>query len=131
MIHKCLSGKFVPPIDGLYFDNISPIDGKVFIKAARSNAKDIDAAADAARHAFDNVWSKTSPTERSRMLLKIADIVEANLEYLAVIETIDNGIILNSSWNYFTKFCRKTYSRDSCCRLTPSHRSLPIFCWRD
>lgn len=104
MIHKCLSGKFVPPIDGLYFDNISPIDGKVFIKAARSNAKDIDAAADAARHAFDNVWSKTSPTERSRMLLKIADIVEANLEYLAVIETIDNGIILNSSWNYFTKF---------------------------
>jgi aldehyde dehydrogenase len=69
---------------------LSP-DGKPFIKAARSNKKDIDNATSAARNAFKNVWSKTSVTERSNMLLKIAGIVEANLEKLALAESIDNG----------------------------------------
>jgi aldehyde dehydrogenase len=85
-----IGGKFVAPVNGEYFDNISPIDGKVFTKAARSGKEDIELALDAAHEAF-KTWSKTSVTERSNILLKIADAMEANLEYLATVETIDNG----------------------------------------
>ncbi|HEY0609263.1 MAG TPA: aldehyde dehydrogenase family protein [Chitinophaga sp.] len=85
-----IGGQWVAPESGEYFDNISPIDGMVFTQAARGNAKDIDKAIEAAHKAFPT-WSRTSVTERSNLLLKIAQIVEDNLEYLAVIETIDNG----------------------------------------
>ncbi|MFO7719863.1 MAG: aldehyde dehydrogenase family protein [Gillisia sp.] len=85
-----IGGKFVEPVKGEYFDNVSPIDGKVFTKAARSTQEDIDLALDAAHQAFPT-WSKTSATERSNMLLRIAQVMEDNLEYLATLETIDNG----------------------------------------
>lgn len=85
-----IGGKWVAPVDGQYFDNISPIDGKAFTQVARSNHKDIELALDAAHAAFP-AWSRTSATQRSNLLLKIADIVEQNLEYLAAVETIDNG----------------------------------------
>lgn len=85
-----IGGKWVAPVDGQYFDNISPIDGKAFTQVARSNHKDVELALDAAHAAFP-AWSRTSATQRSNMLLKIADIVEQNLEYLATVETIDNG----------------------------------------
>lgn len=85
-----INGTFQEPLSGEYFDNISPIDGKVLTRAARSNAADIERALDAAHAAFP-IWSKTSVTERSNILLKIADVMEANLELLAVVETLDNG----------------------------------------
>ncbi|MFM1915319.1 MAG: hypothetical protein RLZZ531_988 [Bacteroidota bacterium] len=85
-----IGGKFVPPVKGNYFENISPIDGKLIANAARSTAEDIELALDAAHEAFKS-WSKTSATTRSNILLKIADVMEANLEYLATVETIDNG----------------------------------------
>ena len=86
-----IDGEFVEPTKGEYFDNPSPVDGEVFIKAARGTAADIDKAVDAAHKAFDTKWSQTSVTERSNMLLKIADIIEANADRLAKIETVDNG----------------------------------------
>lgn len=85
-----IGGKFVPPVNGTYFDNVSPLDGKVFTKAARSGAEDIELALDAAHAAFP-AWSKSSAAYRSGLLLKIAQVMEDNLEYLAVVETIDNG----------------------------------------
>jgi aldehyde dehydrogenase len=85
-----IGGKWVAPVDGEYFDNISPIDGKPFTQVARSNHKDVELALDAAHRAFPS-WSRTSATERSNMLLKIADVVEKNLDYLAAVETMDNG----------------------------------------
>ncbi|MDW8205089.1 MAG: aldehyde dehydrogenase family protein [Cytophagales bacterium] len=85
-----IGGKFVPPASGEYFDNISPIDGKVFTKAARGNKEDIERALDAAHAAFPS-FSRTSATFRSNLLLKIAQIMEDNLEYLARVETVDNG----------------------------------------
>jgi aldehyde dehydrogenase len=85
-----IGGKFVPPVGGVYFDNVSPVDGKVFTQAARSDQRDIDLALDAAHKAFPS-WSKSSVTQRSNLLLKIADTIEQNLEYLARVETIDNG----------------------------------------
>lgn len=85
-----IGGKFIAPVKGVYFDNASPIDGKVFTQAARSSSEDIELALDAAHAAFPT-WSKSSPAYRSGLLLKIAQIMEDNLEYLATVETIDNG----------------------------------------
>ncbi len=85
-----IGGKFVAPVGGEYFENISPIDGKVYTKAARSGKADIDLALDAAQEAFKN-WGKTSAAYRSGVLNKIADKIEANLEYMAVVEAIENG----------------------------------------
>lgn len=85
-----IGGKFVAPVKGEYFDNTSPIDGKVFTKAARGTKEDIELALDAAHEAF-KTWSKTSAAYRSNLMLKIAQVMEDNLEYLAVVEAIDNG----------------------------------------
>ena len=85
-----IGGQWVAPSSGEYFENISPIDGKVFAHAARGNKEDIEKALDAAHAAFPS-WSKTAAAERSRILLKIADIIEDNLELLARVETLDNG----------------------------------------
>ncbi len=91
-----IGGKFVAPSTGEYFDNISPIDGKVFSRAARGNKEDIEKALDAAHAAFPS-WSKTSAAHRSKLLNKIADIIEENLETLARVETIDNGKALRET----------------------------------
>jgi aldehyde dehydrogenase len=85
-----IGGKWVPPVKGQYFQNSSPVTGQVFTEVARSTAEDIELALDAA-HAAKGAWGKTSATERSNILLKIADRIEANLEELAVAETWDNG----------------------------------------
>ena len=85
-----IGGKFVAPVEGAYFDNVSPIDGKVFTQAARSTKADVNLALDAAHEAF-KTWGKSSAAYRSSVLNKIADRIEANLEYLAVVEAIDNG----------------------------------------
>jgi aldehyde dehydrogenase len=85
-----IGGKFVAPVSGQYFDNISPVTGKAFTQAARSGKEDIELALDAAHKAFPE-WSKTSAAYRSNILLKIAQVMEDNLELLATVETIDNG----------------------------------------
>jgi aldehyde dehydrogenase len=85
-----IGGRWVAPVHGKYFDNISPIDGKVFTKAARSSKEDIGLALDAAHAAFP-AWSKTAAATRSNLLLKIAAIMEENSDLLAAIETVDNG----------------------------------------
>ncbi|HEY8096411.1 MAG TPA: aldehyde dehydrogenase family protein, partial [Methylobacter sp.] len=93
-----IGGKWVPPVDGQYFDNISPLTGKPFCQIARSNEKDVNLALDAA-HAAREAWGKASTTTRSNILLKIADIMEANLELIATAETIDNGKPIRETMN--------------------------------
>lgn len=85
-----IGGKWVAPVKGEYFEDISPVDGKAFAKVPRSTAEDIELALDAA-HQAKTTWNKSSPTERSNLLLKIADRLEQNLELLAVAETWENG----------------------------------------
>jgi aldehyde dehydrogenase len=91
-----IGGAWVKPKSGKYFENISPVDGKVLSTAAQGNAEDIEIALDAAHKAFAT-WSKTSAIERSNVLLKIADIMEANAEMLARVETLDNGKALRET----------------------------------
>ncbi|MHC8522952.1 aldehyde dehydrogenase [Rossellomorea sp. H39__3] len=85
-----IGGEFVPPVSGEYFDNVSPVTGKVFTRIARSNQEDVEKALDAA-HAAKDAWGKTTVAERASVLNKIADRMEENLEMLAVAETWDNG----------------------------------------
>jgi aldehyde dehydrogenase len=85
-----IGGQWVAPKSGKYFDNISPVTGKVVCKIARSDASDVEAALDAA-HAAKDAWGRTSVVERAVILNRIADRMEANLEWLAVAETWDNG----------------------------------------
>lgn len=85
-----IGGEWVSPVDGQYFDNKTPVTGELICKIPRSNAKDIELALDAA-HLAKDAWAKTSVTERSNLMLKIADRIEQNLEMLAIAETWDNG----------------------------------------
>lgn len=85
-----IGGQWVEPANGNYFDNISPVNGKVFCQIPRSDEADIELALDAA-HLAKDAWGTTSVTERSNTLLKIADAIEQNIEMLAVAETWDNG----------------------------------------
>jgi len=85
-----IGGKWVKPVNGNYFDNVSPVNGQVFCQIPRSDKDDIELALDAAHKAKD-AWGTTSVTERSNILLKIADRLEQNLELIAVAETWDNG----------------------------------------
>ncbi len=85
-----IGGSWQAPVKGEYFENTSPVNGQVFCKVPRSTADDIELAIDAADAAKDS-WGKTSVTDRSNILLKIADRLEQNLELLAIAETWDNG----------------------------------------
>jgi len=93
-----IGGQFVPPVNGKYFTNTSPVDASVIGEFPRSSAEDIELALDAA-HAAAAAWGKTSVQERSLALLKIADRLEANLELLAVAETWDNGKAVRETLN--------------------------------
>nr|WP_106784979.1 aldehyde dehydrogenase [Lysinibacillus timonensis] len=93
-----IGGQWTPPVNGEYFDNVTPVTGKVFTKVARSTAEDIELALDAA-YAAKESWGKTSPSERANILNKIADRIEENLEKLAVAETWENGKAVRETLN--------------------------------
>jgi aldehyde dehydrogenase len=85
-----IGGAWVPPVSGAYFDNITPTTGAVICGVARSSAADIELALDAA-HAAAPAWGATAPAERSRILNRIADRMEAHIGTLAAVESYDNG----------------------------------------
>ena len=85
-----IGGEWVPPASGKYFENITPVTGQPFTEIARSTGDDIELALNAA-HGAKQAWGRTSVAERSLILNKIADTIEANLEMLAVAETWENG----------------------------------------
>ena len=85
-----IGGEFVRPVKGQYFANISPVNGKPYTEIARGTAEDIELALDAA-HGAKVAWGKTAPAERARILNRIADVMEQNLELLALSESWDNG----------------------------------------
>ena len=93
-----IGGEFVPPVNGNYFTNTSPVTGGPIAEFPRSDAADIDKALDAA-HAAADAWGKTSAQARSNLLLKIAERIEQNLELLAVTETWDNGKAVRETLN--------------------------------
>jgi aldehyde dehydrogenase len=85
-----VGGRWVGPVKGEYSDNVTPATGKPFTQVPRSTPEDIELALDAA-HAAKDAWGEASVTERSRVLNRIADAIEDNLEPLAIAESFDNG----------------------------------------
>ena len=85
-----IGGDWVAPVDGEYFDNITPVTGETFCRVARGKEADINLALDAA-HKAAPVFGKTSVAERALMLHRIADRMEEHLEDIAVAETWENG----------------------------------------
>ena len=93
-----IGGEWVAPVKGQYFENITPVTGKVFCEVARGTAEDIELALDAA-HKVAPSWGKTSVAERAAILNKIADRIDENLEMLAVAESWDNGKPIRETLN--------------------------------
>src|SRR5437867_4457301 len=89
-IRNFIDGEFLEPIGGKYLDNIEPATGKPYSQVADSDAHDVDLAVAAAEKAFCD-WSKKPAAERSRFLLRIADLIERDLEKFARAESIDTG----------------------------------------
>ena len=99
-----IGGKWVPPVQGRYFDNITPITGQAYCQAARSSAEDIELALDAA-HAAADAWGRTSVAERALLLNRIADRIEQNLELIAHAESWDNGKPIRETLNADIPLC--------------------------
>jgi aldehyde dehydrogenase len=85
-----IGGSWVAPTKGNYFVDKTPIDGEPLCEIAFSTAADVDKALDAA-HAAKTSWGRLAPAARAKVLNKIADRMEENLEFLAHAETLDNG----------------------------------------
>jgi aldehyde dehydrogenase len=85
-----IGGHWVAPVDGQYSENLTPATGEAFTQVPRSTSEDVDLALDAA-HAAKDAWAETSSAERSRVLNKVADAIEDNLEMLAIAESWENG----------------------------------------
>ncbi len=85
-----IGGHWVAPVKGEYSENLTPATGEPFTEVPRSTFEDVDLALDAA-HAAKDAWGETSTTERSRVLNRVADTIEDNLELLAVAESWENG----------------------------------------
>ncbi len=93
-----INGKFIPPSNGQFFENRSPIDNSLIAKYPRSQKEDIELALDAANSAKE-LWGNTSATERASLLNKVADIIEDNIEEFALVETCDNGKPIRETLN--------------------------------
>ena len=89
-VANCIGGKLVPAASNAHFDNICPSTGEVIGEVPDSDDRDIDAAVDAAKRAFPS-WSRTPAAERSRLLLRVADLIERDREQLAHFESLDSG----------------------------------------
>src|SRR5438046_3893244 len=89
-IRNFIDGECVEPLGGKYLDNIEPATGKPYALVPDSEARDVELAVSAAEKAFPS-WSKMPAADRSRILLRIADLIERDLEKLARAESIDTG----------------------------------------
>lgn len=86
-----INNEFVKAVDGKTFETINPSTEKPIVAVAEATEKDVDIAVNAARKAFEGEWRKVTPEDRGRYLVKLADLMEQNLDTLASIEALDNG----------------------------------------
>jgi acyl-CoA reductase-like NAD-dependent aldehyde dehydrogenase len=95
-----IGGRYVDAASGATFTRVNPANGEVLAQVAACDARDIDSAVAAARTAFEcGVWAKQSPKSRKKVLLRFAELIESNLEELALLETLDTGKPIRDSLN--------------------------------
>jgi acyl-CoA reductase-like NAD-dependent aldehyde dehydrogenase len=91
-VKMLIGGQWVASASGKTFDTINPSTGEVLARVAEGDAEDINRAVAAARKAFESgPWPKLTPSQRGRLLWKVAELIEQNAEQLAQLETLDNG----------------------------------------
>jgi aldehyde dehydrogenase (NAD+) len=86
-----INNEFVEGVDKKKFEVINPSTEEVITSVCEATEKDVDLAVAAARKAFKTTWKETTPGTRSKLLIKLADLVEQNLDLLAAVESLDNG----------------------------------------
>jgi acyl-CoA reductase-like NAD-dependent aldehyde dehydrogenase len=101
-----INGRHVAASSGRSFDDVSPIDGKVIGQVARCESVDVDVAVAGARAAFDSgVWRRIEPRQRKRVLLRFAELIRADVERLALLETLDVGKPVHNAINVDVASC--------------------------
>ena len=90
-MHRFINNEFVKGTEGKTFETINPTDETVITSVHEATEQDVDVAVKAARAAFEGPWSEVTPSQRGRMLTKLADLWEREMETLAAVETLDNG----------------------------------------
>jgi len=104
-----IDGQFVPAADGSTYRDIAPRDGSVIAHVARCGAEDVDRVVSAARTAFDDRrWSDVSPKDRKRVLLRFAELVRADREGLALLESLDVGKPIRDTLSVDVPSCATT-----------------------
>jgi len=86
-----INNEWVEGLDKRTFEVVNPANEEVICHVAEATEKDVDVAVAAARKAFEGAWRQTTPQERSVYLLRLAELVEKNLDLLAAVESLDNG----------------------------------------
>src|SRR5437016_9706716 len=95
-----IGGKWLDSASGKTFETLNPATGEVICQVAEGDKADVDLAVAAARKAFEEgPWPKTNASERGRLLNRLADLIEANKEELAALESLDNGKPYNDALN--------------------------------
>ena len=95
-----INGELVEAASGKTFETLDPSNGKVLAVVSEAGPEDVDKAVKAARKAFDNgPWKKMSASERSRLIYKLADLMEEHKEALAQLDTLDNGKPIGETTN--------------------------------
>jgi len=89
-VFNFIGGEFRPPAAGKYLEDVDPSTGEVIAEIADSDQTDVDAAVAAAKRAFPS-WRRTSAEERSRLLIRLSDLIEENFDELALLESRDSG----------------------------------------
>ena len=91
-----IDNQYVDPIDGEWMDTINPYTGQAWARVPKGSAKDVDRAVQAAKRAMQSgPYARMSPSERGKMMLRLAELVAANAQRLAEIEVRDNGKLLS------------------------------------
>lgn len=103
-----IGGEWVEALSGETFQSFNPATGQVIATVARAGAQDVDRAVKAARAALNGPWARYSPFERQTLMLKIADVLEANFEDIGLLETLDNGAPLSRT-NGFKRWLVQTF----------------------
>lgn len=91
MVSRFINNEWVEGVDKKKFEVVNPATEEVITSVCEGTEKDVDLAVAAARKAFNTTWRKIAPGERGRLMLKLADLAEKNLDLLAAVESLDNG----------------------------------------
>jgi aldehyde dehydrogenase (NAD+) len=90
-LKRFINNEFVPGVEGKTFETINPHDEKPIVAVHEATEKDVDIAVEAARKAFKGAWKDVIPSERGRLLTRLADLLERDMDTIAAIEALDNG----------------------------------------